>query len=86
MHSSRFMRVSRFMRGSDCLYVYVYCFSVLDLVKMILLMFSWIWKARIEAGAVEIIAKAHLAQLKIVLLLGISTFSMSIAGIRHADS
>ena len=82
------MQMYRFMRSYDCLYVYVYvyCISVLDLVRMILLMFFGIWKSLHRSWGVEIIAKAHLSQPNIVHVLGVSTFGMSIAGIRHVDS
>jgi hypothetical protein len=45
-----------------------------------------IWKGRIEAGAVIIIARAHLSQQESVHPLGVSTYGMSIAGSRQVDS
>ena len=65
---------------------YVWVCLVLVLLKMMLLMFLGIWKACIEDGTVAIITRAHLSQSKIIHHLRISTFGMSIAGIRHVDS
>ena len=59
---------------------------VLDLLRTKLLIFLVICKTCIESGMVVIIAKAHLSQPKIVHLLWLYTFGMSIADIRHVDS
>ena len=77
------------------LFSYVWIHSMLDLLKMILLMFFGIWKIRVKYQPMKtrvkyqplvIMERAHLSQPKIVGLFGVYTFSMSIAGIRHVDS
>ena len=49
-------------------------------------MFLEIRKARVIYQPVVIMTRAHLSQLKIVHLLEVYTFKMSISRIRHVDS
>ena len=66
------------------MFSYVWMRPMLDLWRMILLMFFGIWKTRVKYQPAVIKARAHLSQL--VLLFGVYTFGMSIDGIRHVDS
>ena len=56
---------------------YVWICFMLDLLRMISLLFLEIWKTRIKYEPVIIIRKAQLSQLKIVPLPGVYTFGMS---------
>ena len=76
---------------SFCLSFGVFLFSydrvylVLDLLRMILLIFLVICKDCIERWTM-VIARAHFSQPKIVHPSRVYTFDMSIVGIRHVDS